>query len=253
VHSKTTFIKAKLLYLLFILSALSCTKQNAFDCFKSNGKEKSDMRYPGSFNELSVYDKIDLRIVNGPDYKVEVIAGEHLLKSISTKVEDGVLRIENNNKCNFVRGYKKTIKVIVTVPKLAKVNNYGVGPITFAEDYKQDSLKIHIENSGDVYVNGQFAEIRSSSHGNGDLYLNGSAKSLLIYTNGLNYTFAENFLVSDYTYISTYSIGHVYFNFTGLAKFTYYIWSAGNIYYKGVPGTVEYLGGDGSGKLIKED
>lgn len=92
------------------------------------------------------------------------------------------------------------------------------------------------------------------SHGNGDIYLQGSANNLLVYTNGTNYTHAENFRVSDLAYISSYSLGHAYFNLKGTATFQYYIWSEGNVYYSGNPGTIANLGNsDAKGQLIQRD
>ena len=236
------------------LICFGCSKDNALDCFKSNGDDYTEFRDLGSFQNIEVYDKIELFIVNGADYKIEVIAGKHIIRNISTKVKDDVLVIENKNTCNFVRGYKRHVKVIVTVPRIKKVFNYGVADVRFDEGYTQDTLNVRAENSGDIYINGKYQEVRTSSHGNGDIYLQGSANNLLVYTNGTNYTHAENFRVSDLAYISSYSLGHAYFNLKGTATFQYYIWSEGNIYYSGNPGTIANLGNsDAKGQLIQRD
>jgi hypothetical protein len=238
---------------LLVLLLFSCRKENAFDCFKPNGAEVSEIRFPGEFTSVEVYDKINLVIYQGPEMKVEVIAGKNILKNISTNVSSGVLRVENLNTCNFVRGYKKVVKINITLPYLSKITNYGVGPVTI-ENFKQDTLRVRNENSGDTYINGTYTEVWTSSHGNGDVYLSGSAKSLQIYSNGTNYTRAENFSVSDYLYISTYSIGDAYLNLEGVGKFDYYIWRDGNIYYTGTPKSIYNLGSDSAaGKVIKLD
>jgi hypothetical protein len=232
----------------------SCKKENAFDCFTSNGGQITEVRNTGSFQFIDVYDNMEVIIHKGADYSVEVSAGKNIIEKITSKVVDGTLKLENLNTCNFVRGYKKKIKINITVPSIRKITNNGVGPIVFDADFSQDALNVRAENSGDIIINGTFNEVRSSSHGNGDIYFNGSAKTLLVYSNGTNFTHAENFKVSDKIYISTYSVCHAYFNFDGLTKFEYYIWSDGNIYYTGNPTVIENLGNeDAKGKLIQQD
>lgn len=246
-------IKYVVTYLLLLL-IFSCKKENAFDCFKSNGSEITVVRYPGSFAEIEVQDNIELTVSNGSEYKVEVSAGKNIIKNISTKVTDNVLILKNNNTCNFVRGYKRKIRLHVTTPYAQKVTNNGVGPLTFSDAFTQDTLVLRVVSSGDVYVNGSFYEIRSSTHGNGDVYFNGSTQNLIIYTSGTNFIRAENFSVTGRIYISTYSIGDAYFNLNGVGLFEYLIWETGNLRCKGKAGQTVNLGPtDSRGKVIRLD
>jgi hypothetical protein len=110
------------------------------------------------------------------------------------------------------------------------------------------------ENSGDIHLNGTFGELRTSSHGNGDMYLKGKTQRLLVYTNGTNFTWADELLVTDYIFISTYSIGDAYLNLDEVDIIDYYIWSDGNIYYKGTAQSYDKLNDDvAKGRLIKLD
>jgi hypothetical protein len=234
------------------LLSCSCRKENAFDCFKTNGDEISENRYPGIFEEVMVADNMEVTVVNGAEYKVEVIAGGNILENISTTVSGKTLYIENNNVCNFVRGYKRKIRVRISTPFVRKVTNNGVGPVIFSDDFKQDTLSVRAENSGDIYINGTYLEVLTSSHGNGDIYLRGSANSLMIYSFGTNFIFAQDFKVNSYIYISTYSYGDATFSLNESNALEYYIWGDGNIYYYGKPRTIKKLGGDenAKGKLI---
>ncbi|MBA2612567.1 MAG: DUF2807 domain-containing protein [Bacteroidetes bacterium] len=225
------------------------------DCFKSTGTDVSEMRYPGKFQDVQVKGKIEVNIFQGSEYKVEVIAGRHLIKNINTTVTDTLLKIENSTSCNFVRGYKRKIIVNVTMPYVSKIYNYSVSSITMDPGFNQDSLLyVRNENIGDTYINGKFNIVSTSSHGAGDIYLSGSSRTLLIYSNGTNFTFAENFKASDQVFISTYSIGDAHLNLQGVASFDYYIWSKGNIFYSGDPLAINNLGAgktNGKGTLIK--
>ncbi len=244
-------------YLFFGTFFSSCKKGHSTDCFKSTGSEISEVRNLDPFKYVEVNDKMEVNIFQGNEYKVEIKAGEHLIKNVQCTITNNLLKIQNTSSCNFVRGYKRKIIVNVTMPFVAKINNKSVSPIVLDAGFKQDTiLNVYNESSGDTYVNGVFSTVSTASHGNGDIYLSGSAKILLIYSNGTNFTHAENFSVSDQVFISTYSIGNAYLNLQGVAKFEYYIWKQGNIYYKGTPQTISNLGAgeaNGQGELIKEN
>ncbi|MBA3681080.1 MAG: DUF2807 domain-containing protein [Bacteroidetes bacterium] len=223
------------------------------DCFRSNGAEITDSRTPGQFTIIKVYDKIDLNISKGTEFKVDVVAGKNIIKNIKTNVSDGILSIDNNNRCNFVRGYKRNITVNVTLPYLVRVENHGVGTTVFSEDFAQDTIHVLAENSGDIYLNGTFNQIKTSSHGNGDIYLNGVCNTLFVYTYGTNLLKGENLTVNTYVFVESISIGDCFINAPTGGKLEYNIWRSGNIYYKGNPAQITNVKGDGSGQLIKQD
>ena len=247
-------VKLSFTYLFLILFFVSCKKENALDCFKSNGSEITETRNLAPFKIIKLYHKIDLNISKGAEFKVNVVAGKHIIKNIKTSVVDGVLYIDNNNKCNFVRGYKQNIIVNVTLPYLVRVENRGVGTVRFNENFQQDTIQLLAENSGDTYLYGTYNEIRISSHGNGDMYLNGTCNRLYGYTFGTNVLNAKNLLINSYVFIETISIGDCFINAPANGTLEYNIWRSGNIYYKGIPSQISsFSNGAGKGQLIKED
>jgi hypothetical protein len=240
--------------LCLVIVFASCKKENAFDCFKSNGPETTETRYPGSFTAIELNDKIEVTVFKGAEYKVEVIAGRHIIKNISAQITDGILKIVNNNKCNFVRGYKRVIKINITVPYLYKITNNSVEDVIFDPEFSQDSIIVDAESSGDIHINGKYNYIQTSSNGNGDVYISGSCSTLFVFTNGTNYLWADGLSVSDYAYIETLSKGDCYFNASDLKKFGYSIQGDGNIYYEGNPGVISGTADNtGKGKVIKQD
>jgi hypothetical protein len=245
------------IYFFLLLFCLACKKGNLTDCFTTNGKEITEIRYVDTFNSLELYSKIDVYIYQGNEYKVEVIGGKHILKNVKCDVINGTLKIENTNICNFVRGYKRKIKVNVTMPFVSKIVNNGIGLIVLDTSFNQDTtLSVKVESAGDVYINGNYKDVFTSSHGNGDVYLSGSSKSLQIYSNGTNFTYAKDFRVSGYLFISTYSLGDAHLNTSEVNQFDYFIWEKGNIYYTGNPLSITNRGANvafGKGKLIKTD
>ena len=257
-HYKLNKHYRKLCFLIYvILTCTACKKGHMLDCLKSNGKEKSKTFNLSKFTIIGITDKMDVTIFQGSEYKVEIYAGENIIKNITCNVINDSLVIHNTTTCNFVRGYNRKVKVFITTPYVLKVCNFSVSTVKMDAGFKQDStLKIRNQGAGDTYVNGTFKLVDTGSHGSGDVYLNGSTKTLLIYSNGTNFTFAEDFIVSDHVFVSSYSIGNVYLNVEGLNLLDYYIWKQGNIFYKGTPLSISNLGeglSNGKGKLIRQD
>jgi hypothetical protein len=232
---------------------ISCSKENALDCFTSTGKEVLQWRKLAEFQEFEVFDNIEVVVKKSNEYQVEVFAGSNLLENIVTEVRDGKLYIENRNTCNFVRGYKHQITVYVYAPYYKFVKNNSVFAVIFDQDFSQDTLVVRTENSGDIYVKGKYDQIRTSSHGNGDMYLDGSCNSFYVYTYGINFVHAENLAIKDYAFIQTLSIGDCYLKGDELKTFEYKIEESGNIYCYGNPKTINGLITDNAtGKLISE-
>lgn len=232
----------------------SCKKENAFDCFKSNGSEITETRDLGSFTIIKLHDNIDLNIIKGLEYKVDVVAGKHIIKNITTTVSEGILNIDNNNKCNFVRGYKRKVTVNITLPYIFRVESRGVGTIRFPDVFLQDTIQLMAENSGDIYLNGVFNQIKTSSHGNGDIYLSGTCDRLYGYTYGTNILKAEELTIKSFVFVENISIGDCFINAPLNGPLEYNIWRSGNIYYKGNPTQISsYSNNQGKGRLIKQD
>ncbi|WP_317896530.1 GIN domain-containing protein [Aurantibacillus circumpalustris] len=246
--------KRSFIYLFFLALFVCCKKENAFDCFKSNGKEISDVRNPGNFRCIDVYDKIEVEVFEGNSFRVEVTAGENIIKNITTTIQNDTLKIQNKNTCNFVRGYKRNIKVNITMPYLKEAISNGVANLTIVNGFMQDSVKVRAEGSGDIFLSGSYSFINAYSNGNGDITVNGSANELLVHLQGTNFFNAQELIVKDKIFIENYSLGDSYLNAENLKKLEYIIFDKGNIYYTGIPSEISgILDKKSQGKLIKQD
>lgn len=246
-------MKLKLIkYLLLIVVFISCKKENALDCFKSNGPEKTETRLLENFNKIKTYDKIEITILQGNEFKAEIKAGKHILSNMKTIVKDGILTIQNKNKCNFVRGYKKQVSITITLPNLNLIENLGVGNVYIDANFTQDTLKVRSQNSGDTYINGNYYRITTSSHGDGNIYVNGTCNTLTVYMFGTNFVKAENLTITNYLFIENISLAGAYVMAPNNGTFECNIRSEGNIYYRGNPNYItDFSDGKAKGKLIK--
>jgi Putative auto-transporter adhesin, head GIN domain len=238
--------------LLLLLLFGNCNKSSAPDCFKSNGNESREIRNLAKFNSIELNNNVHAYIYQGNEFKVEVVGPKNLLAKVQTNVNDTMLQIFNKNECAFVRGYKRKIQVFITLPKLKYAKNNSVASMEISPLYTGDTISLRNENSGDIILNGNYNQVYVSSHGNGDVRMYGKANQLLIYTNGLNYIYAQQMEVKDYVYVASLSLGDVYINGTQLKELDCHIHRSGNIYYTGNPLVFNNTFEDfGTGKIIK--
>lgn len=226
-------------YILFFISGvilLSCNKSSP-DCFKKAGKDSSIERSITPFKVVRLDANIEVTLVKGTEHKVQIFGGENLLEKVKTSVESGTLVIDNNNACNFVRGYDHKLRVTVTAPDYDKVITNSVGSIITNADFQQDTMFFSSEG-GDMIINGNYVELKTSSHGNGNVYFKGMAVKMYSYMNGTNYLYAEEGTIVNYVFIESVSLGDAYITAPTNGTFEYHIWKTGNIYYKGDPASV---------------
>jgi hypothetical protein len=245
-------MKTKLLLSIVLgFAFFSCKKENCFDCIKSTGKIITQERSLNSFKSVFVEDKIDVYITQDSIFKVEVEAGQNLQSLIKTKVDGETLRIQNDNKCNWVRGYKHNIKVFIHAPYFNYIENAGVGTIESINTISQTELSIRTSNSGDLKLNVNTNKLKVSTHGNGDIYLTGNTVKLESSCVGTNFLYANGLFISNYAYMYTATIGNSFVNAPENGLMDVQIARDGNVYYKGNPSQIN-LNRIGKGDLIKE-
>jgi len=243
-----------LTYLVIIVALVACKPENRKDCFKSNGSITTTTRELGAFDELILNDYIDYEIIPSAQYRIEITAGKNLLSNITSSVAKNSLTIENNNRCNFVRGYKHHPSVKIFMPKVKVVRHDGTGNTYISSDFKQDTIVITGGNSGDVYLSGSYKYVRTSSHGNTNIHFDGFTDELTVYMKGTNYLYAESAFISNNINVTTISIGDVYVKTQASTNLVVNMERDGNVYYKGNPIVIlDKSVGNQKGKLIKND
>lgn len=234
---------------LFVFN--SCKKENRCDCVKSTGKTNVIYRDLSGFNCIYIQDKMDLYITQGPVFEVKVEAGANLQTLIKTELDGETLKVFNNNRCNWVRGYKHKIKVYVTAPNFKYLQHGGLGTIESTNTIVQDQIKLRAENSGDLKLDLNTNKTICSAHGNGDTYLRGITKRLESDYTGTNYLYASDLTITDYVYLHSVSIGKAYINAPENGIMDIVIDREGSIYYKGNPQAIN-LTENNKGLLIRE-
>lgn len=106
--------------LCFLQLFISCSSDNAPECFKKAGKTISYEVAVPEFTALHIGLGVEVVVKQGTERKVVVETGENLKAAITAKVMNNELLLTNDTGCNWVRGYKTTT-IYITAPHLDKI------------------------------------------------------------------------------------------------------------------------------------
>ena len=234
--------------LFFVVALLGCKKENMGDCFKSTGKIVQEQRQLPAFESLELRDRINLFVSFGPSYSITVEAGENLQEHIDTEVKSNILVIENNNRCNWVRSFKKDMNVYLTAPSIKGINYYGSGELRFLDTLNRESFTFNMyEASGDAFLllNTKRAELKTHT-GTGTITSSGFSANLVAFVGGNGFVDASNTIAKTGLAAAT-NTGYIRVNISDTLKAE--ISGTGNIEYYGSP-TID-LTDSGEGNLIQ--
>ena len=174
----------KIVFILLVLM-LSCSSENANDCFQTTGEIIQQEVSVPDFDEILVNRDIELVLSAGAETKVIIETGEYLLNDIEAKVIDNRLELTNNNTCNYFRDYGIT-KVFVTAPNVGEIRSSSQFDVSSQGVLNYSSLRLISEdfNKDDVFAVGDFRldvnseEIVIASNKISSFYISGQAENL---------------------------------------------------------------------------
>lgn len=238
------------LFFTFYLSFISCKRENSSDCFKSTGNIIKEERVAGDIKTIELKSSINLIISQDTVNKITVEAGENLLPLIITEMNNDTLVIKNNNKCNWVRSFKKAINVYLTVTDLAQITSYGSGDITSTNTLTNNFFMLEMWTGGgsaNLNINASISNFKIHT-GSGDITVKGFSNFNYIYIRSNGWMWCDS-LFTNYTEVNSLGTGDCYVNtYQTLNVSIYY---KGNVYYSGNPPKVN-AEITGSGELIRQ-
>ncbi len=240
-------------FVILFAGIKSCKKAEDRQCFKSTGSIVSQEIGLPSFTKIDLNERIEYCLVQDSVFKVVLNGGENLLNDVKMSVSNDRLTITNENKCNFLRSYKKVIKAEIHFIDLTEINYRGTEVLTNIDTLNLPWLTLAILNSsGSVKLNLKSSSIfASASGGYGDFQLSGEVNyaNLYIDNNGFCNTYDLN--VKDSIRVVSNTMGAMMVN-SNNTVLKADIKNGGNIFYKGVPSNI-ILNKIGKGQLLKEN
>lgn len=234
--------------LLIALLLSSCS--DICDCFHGTGDVITEERALGNITGIHLTNDVDVIIYESNFPKIRVTAGDKLIKDVNTSERGGILYIQNDNKCNWVRKFNPTLTVEVWTNNIRSIYaDNSSGDITCVDTIHVSDFRIDAFNSLGTFrlkINTGVATL-AINNGPCDMYVEGFAGTQYNYNAGFGVLNCEK-LFGENNYVHNKGTNQIYVNSNSVLEVT--IGYIGNVYYKGNPATIKKII-TGSGKLIK--
>ena len=222
-----------------ILLLFSCAKPEDRACVKSAGQDAVLEVLTPQIDQLFLHEHLEYVLVQDTIEKVVLTGGKNLLNFVLIDVSEGLLDISNTNKCNFLRSYKKKVKVEIHFIELINIHFEGTESLTNKDTLQFNWMTFLIrDGAGPVTLNFNANAIYATvSHGWGDFTFNGTVNyaNLNVRSNGFCNTYGLK-IIDSLTVISN-TQGYVKVNANNV-KFKSETDLDGDIYYKGIPSLI---------------
>lgn len=240
-----------IIILLIGLSLFSCKKAENRKCFKGSGDNNERIvNTDQDIDSLFLYSDLYYSLEQGNETKVVLTGGENLLSHIQVDFENGKLRIENNNKCRFLRSYKDKIHAKIYVDSITYIYYEGSKELNSIDTLFSSELRLIITdgagNTDLTLVNGYTSA--TVSHGFGDFTLRGNTLYSYLHCNTNSFCDTRSFKVQNELNVYSNTVGNMKVN-ANTNHFVATINQSGNIEYTGTP-LLKTLKIEGSGKVI---
>lgn len=237
--------------MILIVSASSCKKAEDRACWKVAGSPGERTVQLTDFDRLYLGPHLEFHLIQDSLNKVVIRGSENLLNLVECKVEDGLLRIENKNKCNFLRSYKKKkIRVEIHLKELINIEFQGTEPLTNQDTLNVNYFTFHVrDGAGPIQLNlNATAVFGNISHGFGDFTLTGRAEYANLRVSSNGYCNTLGLQISDSIDLITNTPVPCKVHL-GTNQARVEINGSGNVDYTGYPSSLE-LNRYGTGNLV---
>lgn len=160
---------------------ISCNQEDAFDCVKTTGDIISfDIALP-SFNDLDIYNNIDVTIEQGAEQQVTLITGKNLKDKIDFNVNEGVLTIQDMNTCSWARDYGK-VQVHIITNNLTQIRSSGGGQIRSEGELTfEDLTLISEQRTADFILQVDMNSLKIINNNLSNYFISGAVSQLFVH------------------------------------------------------------------------
>ncbi len=260
-------MKRNLIAALSILVSLTLASCSKF----TNGEPVTEQRSVDQpFHNISMYNNVNVKLEQSSHPRLELTCPKNLIDKVTTEVVGDTLFIKNENNFNWLRSFDYRIDLTVYYDSLREVNYASIGELKSIDTIRgvyELQLDTVVEND-DTIVNEAYVPIfyLNINEGCGDIDLtlhcsvvknnfgNGTSKVTLrgksayaeIIMRSYGVVHAEE-LNSNFVRVQSHSPNDAYV--WARSKLTVWLYSVGNVYYKGEPEIIQEAV-TGGGKLI---
>ena len=248
------------LFFLVSLMAASCSKM---DQLFNNGEPVTERREVAHrFSAISMYNNVNVKLVQSTYPHLELTCPKNLIEKVTTEIEGDTLVIKNENEYNWLRSFDYSIDLTVYYDSLRQINFASVGDLLCTDSIKGiaeqtidstggfiDTITIHNfnlhinEGCGDIDLTFNCNVVKNNfGNGTSKVTFRGKAEYTEIIMRSYGVVHAEN-LNSNFVRVQSHSTNDAYV--WARSKLTVWLYSIGNVYYRGNPWVVKECTSDG--------
>ena len=248
------------LFFLVSLMAASCSKM---DQLFNNGEPVTERREVAHrFSAISMYNNVNVKLVQSSYPHLELTCPKNLIEKVTTEIEGDTLVIKNENEYNWLRSFDYSIDLTVYYDSLRQINFASVGDLLCTDSIKGiaeqtidstggfiDTITIHNfnlninEGCGDIDLTFNCNVVKNNfGNGTSKVTFRGKAEYTEFIMRSYGVVHAEN-LNSNFVRVQSHSTNDAYV--WARSKLTVWLYSIGNVYYKGNPWVVKECTSDG--------
>lgn len=245
-------IRASLVFLL-IFQFSACKKADSRKCFKTVGSETSKSIALPTFDKLLLKEHIEYVLIQDSTNQLIVRGGENVVNFIEFSLEENSrLKIENKNKCSFLRKLGNKIIVEIHYTTINDIHFEGTESLKNIGELKGNYLSLLIrDGAGSVNLKLNTALTYADiSHGWGDYTFTGKTEYAEIKARSNGYCDVMGLIVRDSIWTSSSTAGTIKLNASGI-PLRGELLTNGKIVYRGTPILID-VKIKGTGTLVAE-
>jgi hypothetical protein len=256
-------MKRNVIAVLFFLVSLTATSCSKMDQLFNNGEPITERREMAHrFSAISMYNNVNVKLVQSSYPHLELTCPKNLIEKVTTEIEGDTLVIKNENEYNWLRSFDYSIDLTVYYDSLRQINFASVGDLLCTDSIKGiaeqtidstggfiDTITIHNfnlninEGCGDIDLTFNCNVVKNNfGNGTSKVTFRGKAEYTEIIMRSYGVVHAEN-LNSNFVRVQSHSTNDAYV--WARSKLTVWLYSIGNVYYKGNPWVVKECTSDG--------
>lgn len=235
---------------VMMLLLCGCQREQWDDCITSTGPTVEEERSVTAFHTIELDDRIDLELDPAIVGRVAVTGGRNLLGQVRTEVTDGVLRITNDNTCNWVRSFRRRIQVRAGSVGLERLVLRGTGNVACADTLVGDRFVVEqwgAQGTADLLLNVVDAEVGLHT-GAGDVVLRGRCANEARLYSGIMGPIDAADLRAAHVSVNNSAVTDI--RCWAVQSLNVRIGDAGDVYYRGDPSVIT-TDLQGSGRLLR--
>ena len=244
----------KRLLFLLVLLAFGCKKSEDRSCWKFNGSSTDKKVELSDFQRMELGPYLIYHLVQDTSSFVVIKGGKNVVNSVSTAVLDGTLTVLNENKCRFLRNSNKVITVEIHFKQLKEIIYYGSHQLTNEGTIVSPNLTLTLqEASGSVDLNVNCGNLEVSAEPSwADYKIQGICNQARFTVKGNAFGDTRGLKVNNLMTVLSRSSGDLKVDVNNTVDLKCETWSSGNVYYYGIPNSIEW-NDYGTGKLLQGD